>query len=64
MRARSTYRSERRNEWRGMNQWLEGRSAIEWGLFNARKPGADPWHIGSIEKPRRVPRGPDQGNLL
>ena len=46
MRAHHTYRSERRNDWRKLD-------GVTWLEHNAKAPGADPWHIGSIQKPRR-----------
>lgn len=48
MRAHNTYRSERRNDWRRLD-------GVTWAEHNARSAGADPYHIGSNQKPRRAP---------
>lgn len=47
-RPLNTYRHMRRNAWRATNAW-------PWPEFNRTHVGANPYHIGSIARPRHAP---------
>jgi hypothetical protein len=58
MRSASTYRSERRNDWKVrvvLDKALDD-EPTPWAKHNAPPVGSDPWHIGSIQGSRTTMR--------